>query len=66
MAAVLQLADALDRSRDGAVQRVVVGDDGDSLIIRLLGDAPVTPDRAADARLSYVSGTLGRSLEFVT
>jgi exopolyphosphatase/guanosine-5'-triphosphate,3'-diphosphate pyrophosphatase len=67
MAAVLQLADALDRSRDGSVQRVVVGDDGTSLIIRLLGEAPLPPEGgSADARLAYVSDTLGRSIEFAT
>jgi exopolyphosphatase/guanosine-5'-triphosphate,3'-diphosphate pyrophosphatase len=66
MAAILQLADALDRSRDGTVQQVVVGDDGDSLLIRLLGDGAVAPDRAAEGRLAYVAETLERSLEFVT
>lgn len=66
MAALLQLADALDRPRDGAVREVVVGDDGGSLIIRLRG-VDVSPPRpgAADARIAHAEAVFGRRIEFV-
>lgn len=67
MGAVLQLADALDRGRDGAVEQVVVGDDGSSLLLRLIGESGPRPPEPgpSEARLSYVAETFGRRLEFV-
>ncbi|MEX1280954.1 MAG: Ppx/GppA phosphatase family protein [Acidimicrobiia bacterium] len=66
MSAVLQLADALDRSRDGAVERVVVGDDGATLMLRLEGRDPRAPEPGPSAfRLEHVAKELGRRLEFV-
>lgn len=63
-AAMLQLADALDRARDGAVREVVVGDDGSRLIIRLRG-GDIRPPGIADARLAFVAQELGREIELV-
>lgn len=66
MSAVLQLADALDRGRDGAVERVVVGDDGQTLMLRLEGRDPRAPEPGPSAfRLEHVAQELGRRLEFV-
>ncbi len=66
MAAMLQLADALDRPRDGSIQRVLTADTGDSLLIRTLG-ASVESDRGAmQGRLDYAQSVLGRRIEFVS
>jgi carbonic anhydrase len=66
MAAMLQLADALDRPRDGSVQRVLTADTGESLLIRTFG-ASVEPDREAmQGRIDYAQAVLGRRIEFVT
>lgn len=64
MAAILQLADALDRTRDGAVEQVVVADNGHALLLRLVG-AGAMPPSGADSRLEYASDILGRDIEFI-
>lgn len=64
MAAMLQLADALDRPRDGSVQQVVAADTGDALLLRTPGVdlRPHLPTMAA--RLTYAGRVLGRRVEF--
>lgn len=66
MAAILQLADALDRPRDGSVARAEVADTGDALLVRTIG-ADVTPDaEAMHERVEYAGATLGRRIEFIS
>lgn len=65
MAGMLQLADALDRPRDGSVERVLVADTGDTLLIRTIGRT-IDPDREAMwRRIEYAETVLGRRIEFV-
>ncbi len=66
MAAMLQLADALDRPRDGSVQQVVAADTGEGLLLRTPGVDLRPHFRAMDARLSYAGSVLGRRVEVVT
>jgi exopolyphosphatase/guanosine-5'-triphosphate,3'-diphosphate pyrophosphatase len=63
MAALLQLADALDRPRDGSVHRVVAADTGTSLLLRTPG-VDLRPHIAEmEARLAYAGSVLGRRVE---
>ncbi|NND85237.1 MAG: HD domain-containing protein, partial [Acidimicrobiia bacterium] len=63
MAAMLQLADALDRPRDGSVRRVVAADTGTSLLLRTPG-VDLTPHASEmEARLEYAGSALGRHVE---
>lgn len=63
MTAMLQLADALDRPRDGSVQQVVAADTGDTLLFRTPG-VDLRPHLTSMAgRLAYAGGVLGRRVE---
>lgn len=65
MAGMLQLADALDRPRDGSVERVLVADTGETLLIRTVGPGIGTDRDAMQRRVEYAETVLGRRIEFV-
>jgi len=66
MAALLLLADALDRPRDGSVQRIEVDDAEGTLRIRTIG-TNVAPDRAGmQDRVEYAESIFRRKIEFTS